>query len=309
MKARVLVVGSANTDITSTLPRFPRPGETVSGTSMAFHPGGKGNNQASAAQKAGISTLFLGKIGKDSLAITLTDHFAEIGLDTSRLIVDPAVSTGCALIEVQSTDGQNRIVVIPGANHAITPSEIACADAAFAEAGILLTQLEIPMSVVEKSLSMAKSLGLVTILNPAPAVPLDDSLYTMLDYITPNETEAELLSGFPVENDNDVQKAAAFFLAKGVGHVIITLGKRGSYYTDGKNEFFTSAYVVDAVDTTGAGDAFNGAFAAALADGQDVSCAIRFATAFSAISVTRPGAASSMPTKAETEAFLAIQNQ
>lgn len=305
MKSRVLVVGSANTDITATLPRFPRPGETVSGTSMAFHPGGKGNNQASAAKMAGISTGFLAKIGRDSLAITLIDHFAAIGLDTSRLIVDPAVTTGCALIEVQSADGQNRIVVIPGANHAITPADIQNAESAFDEAGILLTQLEIPMDVVEAALKMGREKGLVTILNPAPAAPLPDHFYAMIDYITPNETEAELLTGIPVENDADAEKAARFFLSKGVSQVIITLGKRGSYYTDGNVSFFTPAFTVDAVDTTGAGDAFNGAFAAALAEGRNAADAIRFATAFSAISVTRPGAASSMPTKEETEAFLA----
>ncbi len=305
MKARVLVVGSANTDITATLPRFPRPGETVSGTSMAFHPGGKGNNQASAAKMAGVSTGFLSKIGKDSLAITLTDHFAAIGLDTSRLIVDPAVTTGCALIEVQSTDGQNRIVVIPGANHAITPADIQAAETAFDEAGILLTQLEIPLEVVEAALELGRKKGLTTILNPAPATPFPEHFYPLIDYITPNETEAESYSGIPVESDADAEKAARFFLDKGVGHVIITLGKRGSYYTDGTHSFFTPAFTVDAVDTTGAGDAFNGAFAAALAEGMDAGEAIRFATAFSAISVTRPGAASSMPTKEETEAFLA----
>ena len=226
-------------------------------------------------------------------------------MDTSRLIVDPAVTTGCALIEVQSADGQNRIVVIPGANHAITPADIQNAEPAFDEAGILLTQLEIPMDVVEAALKMGREKGLVTILNPAPAAPLPDHFYAMIDYITPNETEAELLTGIPVENDADAEKAARFFLSKGVSQVIITLGKRGSYYTDGNVSFFTPAFTVDAVDTTGAGDAFNGAFAAALAEGRNAADAIRFATAFSAISVTRPGAASSMPTKEETEAFLA----
>lgn len=307
MEAHVLVVGSVNTDITAYVDKFPRPGETVTGTALSFSPGGKGDNQATAACRAGSHVSIVGRIGCDTLALTLTDHFAGVGIDTSSLIQSADMPTGCALIEVQNSDGQNKISVIPGANHAVTPADVAAAAEKFRSGSVLLVQLEIPTDAVGEALRRARQNGMTTILNPAPAHHFPAAFYPLVDYFTPNETEAETFSGIAVTDDESARQAAARFLEAGVGNVIITRGSRGSYFTDGKKEFIIPAFRVNAVDTTGAGDAYNGALAASLARGDRIEDAIRFATAFSAISVTRKGAAASMPTCEETEAFLQSQ--
>lgn len=308
MEDRVLVVGSVNTDITAYVDTFPRAGETVTGRSISFNPGGKGNNQASAARRAGSSVAMVGRIGRDTLSLTLTDHFRSIGIDTSSLSVSDGVPTGSALIEVQGSDGQNKIAVIPGANNAVSPADVRAAEEKFVPGSVLVCQLEIPAETVGEALKLAKEKGMTTILNPAPAKAFPEEYYPLIDYFTPNETEAETFSGIAVTDEESAAKAAACFLEKGVKNVIITLGSRGSYFTDGEKAFITPAFRVTAVDTTGAGDAYNGALASSLARGETIEDAILFATAFSALSVTKKGAASSMPTREEAEAFLKNQS-
>jgi len=303
-KPAVIVVGSANTDLTTSVEHFPIPGETITGDDLAYNPGGKGNNQATAAKMAGADTYFVARIGRDALAQVLWEHFCKVGMELSQVKKLNDYPTGCALIEVQKNDAQNRIVVIPGANHAVTPEAVREAEKEFSMCSVMLTQLEIPKESVREALLLGRENGMTNILNPAPASPLPEEFFPMIDLFTPNETEAGAYTGLCVENDAEVEEAAERLLKKGVRQVIITLGKRGCYYTNGQESFRQPAFAVDAVDTTGAGDAFNGALAAALARGEKIREAVRFATAYSALSVTRPGAAGSMPSYEETLAFL-----
>jgi len=301
--AQVLVVGSVNTDLTAKVREFPLPGETLHGSSLSYSPGGKGNNQATAARRAGSNVIMAGRIGRDALAKPLLDHFAREGIDVSRLL-ETDLPTGCALIEVRERDAENVIVVIPGANFAVSPRDLDPLGAVFDSSDSVLCQLEIPFETVEKALRMGKERGKLTVLNPAPAAPLPDSIFPLIDYFTPNETEAASLSGLPAESEEDLVRIAGHFLSRGAGNVVITLGVRGSFFMNGRERFFVPAFPVKAVDTTGAGDAFSGALTARLAEGAEIREALSFAAAFSAISVTRPGAASSMPTRKETEDFL-----
>jgi len=305
--AVVTVVGSANTDLTTQVPYFPMPGETLIGNGLSYNPGGKGNNQATASQLAGAKTYFVARVGKDALSQVLMDHFQKVGMNFSQIKQLEGVPTGCALIEVQKKDGQNRIVVIPGANHVLTPAVVQEAEEAIRKSKVMLVQLEIPKESVLEALRIGRKYGLINILNPAPAVPLAEEYFPLIDLFTPNETEAGTYAGMCVESDWEVQEAAQRLLKKGIRQVIITLGKRGCYYTNGTESFYQASFPVEAVDTTGAGDAFNGALAASLSRGEEIREAVRFATAFSALSVTKPGAAGSMPTYNESVSFLKEQ--
>ncbi len=303
-KAKIIGPGSLNADVTGYAPRLPAAGETRIGRSIQFSPGGKGNNQMTAAHRAGAEVLILGCRGNDTLGQIMAAHYAAEGMSEKYVVVDPHIETASALIEIDETDGQNRILIMPAANERVDRARVMVAEADFADADVVLTQFETTTDAVLAAKELAQKHGKPFILNPAPYVSVPDALFDGVDYVTPNETEAEAFTGVRVESVEDCRRAAAKFREMGVKHVIITLGVRGVYYTDGAREVTVPALCVKAVNTTGAGDAFNGALATAIGEGRDIETALRFATCTSAISVTREGAAASMPTRAEIEALL-----
>ena len=299
-KDGVLVVGSANMDLVVQCSRFPLPGETIFGNKFQMFPGGKGANQAVSCARLGVKTYFIGKTGKDELGKKLTETMRKDGIDLTNLLTDENEHTGTALITVDS-NGQNEIIVISGSNMNLTSSDVREKRAVFAKAGVVLTQLEIPLETVIESARLAKENDSIFILNPAPAREIPEEIYSLIDYLTPNETELQILSNMMVSDENSAEKAAKLLLEKGVKNIIITLGEKGAllvnpYHT----ELFTTRRV-DVVDTTAAGDAFNGALAYSFACGREITEAINFANKAASISVTRMGAQSSMPVIAELQ--------
>ena len=302
-KQGILVVGSANMDLVARARRFPAPGETVFGEGFGMYPGGKGANQAVCAAKLGGDVLFLGKIGDDLFGETLSRGMKQDGVRLGRLLVDGDAPTGTALIAVDG-NGENEIIVVSGTNMHLRPADVHRARPAFDAARVVLLQLEIPLVTVRAAAEMAHARGAVVVLNPAPARTLPRSLLALVDYLTPNETELGQLSGLPVAGIPATVRAARALLARGVKNVVVTLGERGALFVDGTSARRFAARRVKPVDTTGAGDAFNGAFALAIAQGRPVGDAVTFANAAAALSVTRPGAQGSMPTLRELRRFL-----
>ena len=300
----ILVIGSSNADITAFTPKFPVNGETVAGRTMITSVGGKGANQATAAARAGGNVTFITKVGKDSMAEMIFKSFTDDNINTDYVYSTAEAGTGSAFIEVNDTTGENRIICIAGANGEITPQEILYAEDAFRTADLVLIQLELETDRVLESVKLAKKYNIPVILNPAPAKELPEELYRMIDYFTPNESEASYYSGFSVTDEASAVKAAEILLSKGIKNVIITLGKKGSLFKNAHVCEKINAFSVKAVDTTGAGDSFNGGLAVALAEKRDISDAIRFASATAALSVTKEGASKSMPLKEDILRFL-----
>lgn len=284
--------------------RLPRPGETVIGGTFFMNPGGKGANQAVAVARLGGRVAFVCKTGDDLFGSEARRLFREEGIDASHLLTDPDAPSGVALITVDR-QAENSIVVAPGANARLTPDDLKGAAAAFEEADIVLMQLEIPMETVEQAAFAARALGKRVVLNPAPAAWLPARLLTALDLITPNETEAEALTGIRITDRRTADLAARRLAATGVRQVVITLGAQGALIHEEGISRIVEGYPVRAVDTTAAGDVFNGALVVALAEGCTLVEAARFACKAAAISVTRPGAQSSVPMRSEVEAFVA----
>lgn len=299
----VLVVGSANMDMVVSCDRFPAPGETIFGGDFGLYPGGKGANQAVACGKLGGNVEFLGKMGNDLFKERLVAGLQKDGVGLEALRTDSARPTGVALITVDAT-GQNEIVVVSGSNMNLTPGDLDRAVSLFQRAAITLIQLEIPLDTVAYAARLARVSGSLVILNPAPARVLPADLLADVDLLTPNETEAAQLTGIEVSDEASATVAARRLLELGVGNVLLTLGSAGALLvTPGVVRRF-SAYRVTAVDTTAAGDAFNGGLAYALARRYAVDRAVEFASAVAALSVTRRGAQASMPTLEETLRFL-----
>lgn len=299
----VTVVGSSNTDMIVRTDRIPRPGETVLGEDLVTAAGGKGANQAVAAAKVGGSVRFVARIGDDAFGRTSLDGFRRVGLDTRFVTVDSTRPSGVALIIVKAGGGENIIAVSPGANAQLTPADIQHAAPAFEQTSVVLVQLETPIDTVLATARAGQHAGALVILNPAPAPmqPLPDEIYPNIHLITPNETEAEKLTGI-----SDPHRAADALLAKGVNTVIVTLGKAGALLAEkNRDHRVVPGFFVKAVDTTAAGDAFNGGLAVALARGDTMDQAIRFAHAVAALSVTRFGAQPSLATADEVAQFLA----
>lgn len=296
----ILIPGSSNADLTGFAPRLPGAGETVMGSRLQIGVGGKGCNQATAAARAGAEVWFITRVGQDVFGEALRRHFAAEGFRDDYITTDED-ATGCALIEIDERDAQNRIMVIPGANRHIGAADVQAAAREFDHADAVLTQLETDLSAVAEAKRLAGAAGKPFLLNPAPYTPLPDGFLRGVDWFTPNETEAEGYTGIAVTDDDSVRRAARALLEMGVRNVVITLGHRGAYWTNGQDELFVPGFRVKAVETTGAGDTFNGALAVAVAEGREPSWALRFANAAAGLSVTRSGAALSAPRRSEIE--------
>jgi ribokinase len=309
MSRSIVVVGSLNADLVVRMQRFPDAGETVIGESFASYPGGKGANQAYGVAKLGGRVAMVGQVGNDTQGAWLKQHLADAGVDVSHVRADSAAATGVAVIAIDGS-AQNRIVITPGANGSLSAERLDASAALIAKADFLLLQLEIPLPAVERAARLAKEAGAVVILDPAPAAPLGPGLLQWVDYITPNETELLALtrgSRPGVLARVEAVRRAGQLRALGAKGVIVKLGAAGAVLVSERGEHLWPAFPVTAVDTTAAGDAFNAAFAFALADGQTEQDAGRFATAAAAISVTRAGAQPSMPSRTEVEALLKDQ--
>ncbi|WP_112323484.1 ribokinase [Oceanibium sediminis] len=301
----IAILGIFVADATFRAPRQPAMGETILGQGFALGPGGKGSNQAVAAARAGGDARFLTRLGRDTFADMARKVWAEAGV-TPHIIEDPDSYTGAAGIFVDPATGENAIIVCPGSAENLSPADLDAQRPLIENAAIFLTQLEQPLAAAKHGLGIARAAGVRTILNPAPAAELPGEMLALCDIVTPNETEAEALTGVRVETLDEARAAAAALRARGAGAALITLGARGVLYDDGTiSEYIPAFKVTQVVETTGAGDAFNGTFATALAEGADVLTAARFGCAAASISVTRPGAAASMPTRAEIDAVLA----
>jgi ribokinase len=305
-KPSILVVGSSNTDMIIKVQRIPKPGETILGGKFASAAGGKGANQAVGAARAGGDVTFIARVGQDMFGDQAVAGFKADGINVKYIVRDRTSPSGVALIFV-ADNGENSIAVASGANACLTPADLRKAKNAFKQAGVVVLQLETPLKTVEAAAQLACSSGARVILNPAPARPLPNSLLRRVYLLTPNETEAELLTGRPVNSDAAAAKAADALLARGVENVIITLGARGAFVASKQGRGFVKGYKVKAVDTTAAGDVFNGTLAVGLAGGKPLMEAVRFANAAAAISVTRLGAQTSAPTRKEINHLLAAR--
>jgi ribokinase len=305
MARPIVILGIFVADAAYRAPRLPRMGETLLGSAFALGPGGKGSNQAVAAAMAGGEVQFLTRLGRDAFAGMARDIWAQAGVHP--VVVEDAESyTGSAFIFLDAASGDNAIIVCPGAAGRIAVADVEASRALIAGAGVFVTQLEQPVAAALHGLEIARAAGVATVLNPAPAAPLDDAMLGLCDYVTPNESEAEALTGIAVTGAAEAEAAADALMARGAGAAIITLGPRGVLYRDRTRTCHVPAVTAgEVVETTGAGDAFNGGFATALAEGRDAVAAVRFGAATAGISVTRSGTAASMPTRSEIEALLA----
>jgi ribokinase len=302
---RIVILGVFVADTSYRAARQPRMGETILGESFALGPGGKGSNQSVAAARLGADVHFLSRLGADAFGDMAMKTWTEAGV-TPAVTRDPESYTGAAYIFVEAATGNNAIIISPGAAARISPADVEAQAALIRGAGLFVTQLEQPLDAAVRGLEIARAAGVTTILNPAPAQPLSDAVLGLCDYLTPNETEAEEISGVKVDTLEGARAAADALLRRGVKAVVITLGEKGALYHDGaRSEVVPVVSAGPVVETTGAGDAFNGGFATALSRGVDPVAAVRFGCAVAGISVTRPGTAPSMPSLAEVEALLA----
>ncbi|MGB3007778.1 MAG: ribokinase [Chitinophagaceae bacterium] len=295
--SNIMVIGSANTDMVVKSPSLPKPGETIMGGTFLMNAGGKGANQAVAAARLGGEVTFIAKVGNDIFGKQTIGGLQKEGIHTEYIFIDEKAPSGTALIMVNA-EGENCIVVAPGANAELLPSDIDRVKN-FTAAEIILLQLEIPMLTIAAVVKMAKANNQKVIINPAPAQKIADDLLKGLFLITPNETEAALLTGVKVEDEASASMAADVFLKKGVQNVIVTLGKKGAFFQNDHLKLLINAPVVQAIDTTAAGDTFNGALAVAITENMEWEQAIQFAVKAASISVTRLGAQSSVPQRSE----------
>ena len=291
----ILVVGSSNIDLVASVDRLPSRGETVLGYRFAQSFGGKGANQAVAAARAGANVAFLSKLGADANGRLIEQHLAAQGLSRPILLRDAEFPTGVAMILVDHS-GENQIAVVPGSNGRLTPADLRQHRELIAGARVLLLQMEIPRETVFEALRLGRECGLTTILNPAPAAPLPSDLLRLVDILTPNESEAQVLTG-----STDPAEAARILTDRGVGTVVVTCGANGAFLATGNDVTHIPGFLVETIDSTGAGDAFNGALACAVAEGVPIKSAIVRANAAGALATTGRGAQESMPTKDDIE--------
>jgi len=304
-KRKIAVVGSSNTDMIIKTAKIPRPGETILGGEFHMAAGGKGANQAVAAARAGGVVTFIARVGSDIFGKKAVEGFIRDGIDVKYVYKDRRAASGIAVIIV-GADGENSIAVASGANANLTPEDVRRAERAISSAKILLMQLETPLETVREAAEIAAAYRVPVILNPAPAKALDDNLLRRISILTPNETETEMLTGIKIRKESDMAKAAQWLLNKGVRAVFITLSSKGVFVASETKKIrrIIPAIKVKAVDTTAAGDVFNGALAVALAEGRPLLEAARFANAAAAFSVTKMGAQPSAPRRKDIENFL-----
>jgi ribokinase len=298
---RIAVVGSANTDLTTFSDVFPRPGETLFGKSFDLGFGGKGANQAVAARLCGAEVVMVAKVGNDLFGEATVKNFASLGIDTEHVRVVDGVSSGVAPIFVEP-NGQNRIIVVKGANDELKPADVDAAASVLRGVDTIILQFEIPLETVYHTVRFARKHGIRCIVNPAPALPAELGELSAADYFIPNETEAEALSGLPVRSIEDAKACAASFLRRGFRRVVLTLGARGSLLASADASELAAPFAVEAKDTSGAGDAFTGSFAVFLAEGAPEKEALSRANLYAALSTTRIGTQKSFPKRSEFEA-------
>jgi ribokinase len=305
MMKKIVVVGSSNTDLIIKVPEIPRPGETLLGGEFKTFPGGKGANQAVAAARAGGDVIFIAAVGDDAYGVDAIKGYRVDNINTENIKVCKGIPSGIAMITV-SEKGENAITVAPGANAQLRPEDLEEAEEPFHEADYMLIQLETPLDTVLKAVELCKELNTKVILNPAPAAELSGEILQKVNIITPNETEAERLTGIVVSDEPTAASAAEALHNRGIETVIITLGALGAYLSDNESgmRLLIPGFSVQAVDTTAAGDVFNGQLAVSLAEGKELKRAVLEAHGAAAISVQKLGAQSSIPRREETIVFL-----
>ena len=303
-QAKVVVVGSSNTDMVVKTPRIPAPGETVLGDNFVMAAGGKGANQAVAAARLGAETFFVARVGNDVFGDRAIASIGTAGVNTRYILKDDRAPSGVALISVD-VNGQNSIVVASGANAKLTPADVDNAREVFEQCDVVVLQLEIPIDTVGRAIALARELDKIVVLNPAPAMIFPDYFLRGVDVLIPNEVEAGMLVGKKLDEHFTAVDAAKVLLERGVGSVVVTLGPRGSVAVTHDRVQQIPPRRVNAVDTTAAGDCFTGGLATALAEGKELGQAVYFANAAAALSVTLLGAQTSMPDRAQVEAFIA----
>ncbi|MDQ3930329.1 MAG: ribokinase [Chloroflexota bacterium] len=301
MSPRVVVLGSLNMDLVVRVSRLPLPGETITGHSFAQVPGGKGANQATALGRLGAFVQMVGRVGQDAFGTSLIDSLGKAGVDISHVTRTDGASTGLAFIFVDD-GGENMIVLEPGANGLLTPSDVSASGDSIFKADALLLQLEVPLETVIEAAMLARAASVLVVLNAAPARVLTEALLALVDVLVVNETELLMLAG----TNGTQQEAVLALLARGVGSVLVTLGREGSFLATRQGTVYMPAFQVEAVDTTAAGDAFTAAYVMSLLEGLDSLACLRFASAAAAIKVTRRGAQTGLPSRKEVEDFLAI---
>lgn len=302
-RTQVLVIGSLNMDLVVRTPRVPNDGETLMATSFHRYFGGKGANQAVAVARQGVRTLMAGRVGADSFGQEQLESLHRDGIETQYVLIDAEQPSGVASILVDAR-GNNRIMVVPGANGQVNPADIEALVPVMATSACVVIQLEIPLDAVVAAIRSANEQGAKVVLNPAPAQPLPFDIYPFITVITPNETEAQILTGVQVNDLASAREAAQLLLQRGVLAAVITLGAQGVYGLTLADEFYLPAHDVRAVDTVAAGDTFTGALAALIGEGQSLKAAVEYANAAAALSVTRHGAQPSIPKRAEVAKFL-----
>jgi len=301
----ITILGIFVVDLAFETERLPAWGETMLGSTFRMGPGGKGSNQAIGAARLGGRVSFLSRVGRDTFGEMAFKTYAEEGVETEFLIADAECATGAAAILIEEGKGENAIVVAPGAASALRTEDVDRAAARIAESAVFMTQLEVPVPVVKYGLRLARERGVRTVLNPAPACKLEDAVFALCDYVTPNESEAAALTGLSVASVSEAERAAGELLRRGARNVVVTLGAQGALVRNSEMTEHVPAYNAGPVlDTTGAGDAFNAGLAVGLSEGMELVRAVRFGCAVGAISVTRPGTAPSMPRRDEVERLI-----
>lgn len=304
MAHEILVLGSSNVDLILRIPRFHHPGETITADNPITVFGGKGANQAISAKRLGGNVSFITKLGNDSYGESYQKYLIENGLPPKFLLKDRKLPTGMALIEVNPA-GENRIIVSPGANGSLSGRDLQRVHQMWQGVKVFVSQLEIPLSTVRMALQAARGHGALTLLNPSPSVPLDPDLLSCVDFLVPNELEAESLTGIKMKRDRDLPRIAGKLLGWGVKNVVITLGPKGLFFKNTEEEIWMKAFRVKVVDTTAAGDAFMGALACGLSGRKPLRQVLRLASAAGALATTKLGAQPSLPSRRELGRFLA----
>ncbi len=303
MSGKILVLGSSNIDLILKVPRFHQPGETIQAENLTTVFGGKGANQAIASKQLGAEVALITRLGDDHYGKTYRRYLTDKGLNPKSIFLDKKSPTGMAFIELDPK-GENRVVVSPGSNKKLSTDDIRRCTPLFKKSALFVAQLEIPMETVTLGLKMAKRFGALTLLNPSPSRPLSSEIFSLTDFLVPNELEAQALTGLKMKKDQELPKIAGRLLKMGIKNVVITLGPKGLYFKNDHEEIWMKAFKVKVVDTTAAGDAFMGGLACALSEGKPIREALRFANAAGALATTKLGAQPSLPLKKRLDAFL-----